>query len=348
MMLTMDPPRHTQYRKLVSPRFLRSAAGRMRPRIERLAADIADGVADRDEFDLVEDVAGLLPSYVIAEMLGIPCQDGVELYRLTETLHADPASQPDGAGIAAVVEMFNYANGAKSSVHPPDRSGRALSRGGADVGRAATAERGAGAGAAARRPAPADIQLQHGPGVDQQRGGHRPAHVGTASAAVGQRQHARAPEPSRSSVPGGPRPHQAEQGADGLEPPAPSAGQFTAWSVCRVERPPEGAAHMGKHRLRRSDYLPGVGADGIGGRAAHEQDVVGRVYGDYRWRRADLAAVHHRDHGYRDHRPAEPLQGAGPTGRVEQPQCRQRWRSWRHQARRRCAGCRCRPCCLWL
>jgi len=111
MMLTMDPPRHTQYRKLVAPRFLRRAVGRMRPEIERLAAEIIDGVADRDEFDLVEDVAGLLPSYVIAEMLGIPHQDGVELYRLTEAIHADPASQPAGAGLAAVLEMFSYASG---------------------------------------------------------------------------------------------------------------------------------------------------------------------------------------------------------------------------------------------
>lgn len=111
MMLTMDPPRHTQYRKLVAPRFLRRAIGRMRPEIERLAAEIIDGVADRDEFDLVEDVAGLLPSYVIAEMLGIPRQDGVGLYRLTETIHADPASQPEGAGLAAVLEMFSYASG---------------------------------------------------------------------------------------------------------------------------------------------------------------------------------------------------------------------------------------------
>jgi cytochrome P450 len=122
MMLTMDPPRHTQYRKLVSPRFLRSAAARMRPQIERLAAEIVDGVADRDEFDLVEDVAGLLPSYVIAEMLGIPRRDGVDLYRLTETLHADPGGLPDGAGIAAVVEMFNYATRVwtEKRAHPGD------------------------------------------------------------------------------------------------------------------------------------------------------------------------------------------------------------------------------------
>ena len=122
MMLTMDPPRHTQYRKLVSPRFLRSAAGRMRPGIERLAAEIVDGVARRDEFDLVEDVAGLLPSYVIAEMFGIPRQDGVQLYQLTETLHADPASVPEGAGMAAVAEMFGYASGVwnQKRAHPGD------------------------------------------------------------------------------------------------------------------------------------------------------------------------------------------------------------------------------------
>jgi cytochrome P450 len=122
MMLTMDPPRHTQYRKLVSPRFLRSAAGRMRPDIERLAVEILDGVADLDEFDLVDDVAGLLPSYVIAEMLGIPRQDGVELYRLTETIHADPASLPEGAGMAAVIEMLSYANRVwtEKRAHPGD------------------------------------------------------------------------------------------------------------------------------------------------------------------------------------------------------------------------------------
>jgi cytochrome P450 len=128
MMLTMDPPRHTQYRKLVSPRFLRSAAGRLRPGIERLAAEIVDGVVGRGEFDLVEDVAGLLPSYVIAEMLGIPRQDGVELYRLTETFHADPGSQAEGAAMAALVEMFTYANGVwkQKRAHPGDDLASAL------------------------------------------------------------------------------------------------------------------------------------------------------------------------------------------------------------------------------
>jgi cytochrome P450 len=110
MMLTMDPPRHTAYRRLASPDFIPRAARTLRPRIEELARMIVDGVAARGECDLVEDVAGLMPSYVIAEMLGIPHQDGVELYKLTEAIHAAPESLPSGAGMGAVLQMFNYAH----------------------------------------------------------------------------------------------------------------------------------------------------------------------------------------------------------------------------------------------
>jgi cytochrome P450 len=111
MMLMADPPRHTALRKVVSTEFLPRAARAMRPRIEELAARIIDGVADQTGCDLVTDVAGLMPSYVIADMLGLPLEDGVELYALTEAIHAAPESQAPGAGMAAVVEMFNYARG---------------------------------------------------------------------------------------------------------------------------------------------------------------------------------------------------------------------------------------------
>ena len=52
-----------------------------------------------------------MPSYVIADMLGIPLEDGVELYGLTEKIHAAPESQEAGAAMMAVMEMFNYARG---------------------------------------------------------------------------------------------------------------------------------------------------------------------------------------------------------------------------------------------
>ncbi len=111
MMLTTDPPRHTRLRKVVAPTFIPRAARAMRPRIEELAARIVDGVIVAGECDLVDEVAGLMPSYVIADMLGIPLEDGVVLYALTETIHAAPETQEAGAGMRAVIEMFNYARG---------------------------------------------------------------------------------------------------------------------------------------------------------------------------------------------------------------------------------------------
>ena len=40
-------------------------------------------IADAESCDLVADIAGLMPSYVIADMFRIPHEDGVALYRLT-------------------------------------------------------------------------------------------------------------------------------------------------------------------------------------------------------------------------------------------------------------------------
>ena len=110
MMLMTDPPRHSALRKIVAREFIPKVAQAMRPRIEMLATRIIDQVADAGACDLVTDVAGLMPSYVIADMLGIPHEDGVALYALTEAIHAAPESQAPGAGMTAVIEMFNYAN----------------------------------------------------------------------------------------------------------------------------------------------------------------------------------------------------------------------------------------------
>ncbi len=88
MMLMMDPPQHTRYRLLVSQRVQPRSAQVLRPRIEELARKIIDRVITRGECDLVGDIAGELPSYVIADLMGIPLEDGRRLYELTERMHA--------------------------------------------------------------------------------------------------------------------------------------------------------------------------------------------------------------------------------------------------------------------
>ncbi|MDY7100112.1 MAG: cytochrome P450 [Actinomycetota bacterium] len=109
MMLMMDPPDHSRYRRLVNRGFTPRGAAELRPRVEQLARRIVDAVAPKGECDLVEDVAGELPSFVVADLLGLPLDDGRRLYQLTETIHSAPGAVPEGAQAAAIGEMFAYA-----------------------------------------------------------------------------------------------------------------------------------------------------------------------------------------------------------------------------------------------
>lgn len=111
MMLMMDPPQHTAYRKLISREFTQGPARNYSPRIAELATQIVDNVIERGECDFVSDIAGEMPSFVIAEMMGLPLDDGRELYKLTEVIHSAPESLPEGAIPQAVMKMFEYGRG---------------------------------------------------------------------------------------------------------------------------------------------------------------------------------------------------------------------------------------------
>jgi cytochrome P450 len=108
MMLMADPPLHTRMRRLVNREFTPKAAARLRGRIEHLATQIVDAVAARGSCDLVSDLAGEMPSFVIADLLGIPLEDGRRLYHLTEALHSAPEALPPGAQQAAFAQMYGY------------------------------------------------------------------------------------------------------------------------------------------------------------------------------------------------------------------------------------------------
>ncbi len=108
MMLMMDPPDHTAFRRLIRSEFTLPSAKLRAERIAELAKQIVDAVIERGECDFVDDVAGEMPSYVIAELMGLPLDDGRELYKLTEAIHTAPSAQAPGAGTAAVAKMFEY------------------------------------------------------------------------------------------------------------------------------------------------------------------------------------------------------------------------------------------------
>ena len=108
MMLMMDPPEHTAFRKLIRSEFTEPSARLREGRIQELAKQIVDAVIAKGECDFVNDVAGEMPSFVIAELMGLPLSDGRELYKLTEIIHTAPEALPPGAGGQAVMKMFEY------------------------------------------------------------------------------------------------------------------------------------------------------------------------------------------------------------------------------------------------
>lgn len=108
MMLMMDPPDHTAFRKLIRSEFTLPSAKLREERIKALARQIVDAVIEKGECDFVHDVAGEMPSFVIAELMGLPLDDGRELYKLTEIIHTAPEALPPGSGGQAVAKMFEY------------------------------------------------------------------------------------------------------------------------------------------------------------------------------------------------------------------------------------------------
>ena len=108
MIMFMDPPEHTRWRKLVNNEFTPRGAERWAPFINDLAEDILDEVSEAGECELMTQVAGLLPSYVVAELLGVPRADGVHLYELTEIMHSALDAVTGAQRQAAQVEMMAF------------------------------------------------------------------------------------------------------------------------------------------------------------------------------------------------------------------------------------------------
>jgi cytochrome P450 len=108
IMLTMDPPRHTALRSLVSKGFTPRQVARLNDHLADMARQIVDDVVERGECDFVNDVAGALPSFVIAELLGIPLDDGRKLFELTAIMNGGAVGDTNAEAQQAQLQMFQY------------------------------------------------------------------------------------------------------------------------------------------------------------------------------------------------------------------------------------------------
>jgi cholest-4-en-3-one 26-monooxygenase len=114
MMLFMDPPAHTRYRKLVNRGFTPRMISALEPHVRDLTVRIIEEAMGTDgaACDFVVDVAAELPLEVIAELLGVPREDRFKLFEWSNRLvgSEDPEYQvSDDHVTAAQIEMYTYA-----------------------------------------------------------------------------------------------------------------------------------------------------------------------------------------------------------------------------------------------
>lgn len=113
MIIEMDPPRHDELRSLVSRAWTPRRIGALEVRIREIAANLLDGLDASQAQELVGSVAGVLPTMVIAELLGVPEQDW-PLFRQwsTQLVQFDPGSQDKmRAAYKGVMELYTYLAG---------------------------------------------------------------------------------------------------------------------------------------------------------------------------------------------------------------------------------------------
>ena len=112
MMLNMDPPIHTRYRRLVNKGFTPRMIDELEATIRERTRSILDKVAPRGECDFVVDVAAELPLQVIADILGVPQADRHKMFDWSNRMigSEDPeygVSQEQAQ--EASMELFAYA-----------------------------------------------------------------------------------------------------------------------------------------------------------------------------------------------------------------------------------------------
>jgi cytochrome P450 len=111
-MLGSDPPQHSRLRRLVSRDFTPRRIRELEPRIREIAKDLLDKVEARGQFDLMADIANVLPVTVIAEMLGVPPELNLKFKHWSDTIIGGdnrlPGMPPPPELVRAIDELGDY------------------------------------------------------------------------------------------------------------------------------------------------------------------------------------------------------------------------------------------------
>jgi cytochrome P450 len=106
----LDPPEHTQWRRLLSPHFAPRLMERMEGRVRERCVEIIESFASKGHCDFLRDFAWRYPTTIFMELMGLPLE-GLERFLAWEhdILHLNTDQDPDRArSIAAMMAVQGY------------------------------------------------------------------------------------------------------------------------------------------------------------------------------------------------------------------------------------------------
>jgi len=110
-LISMDPPQHVKYRRLVQRGFTPRMVRLLEPRIRAQARRVVDRVAGRGECEFVEELASELPLTLICELMGIPAEDRKKIFDWSNQLvGADDPDQAAPDPQVPAMQMWLYSN----------------------------------------------------------------------------------------------------------------------------------------------------------------------------------------------------------------------------------------------
>ncbi|MBL1077488.1 cytochrome P450 [Nocardia sp. 2] len=108
VLLNKDAPEHTKLRKIISKGFTPRVINGMRAELKDRAEKIVKAAVESGSGDFVEQVAAELPLQAIADLIGVPQEDRMKLFRWSNemTSYDDPDSDVDP--MVASTEILGY------------------------------------------------------------------------------------------------------------------------------------------------------------------------------------------------------------------------------------------------
>ena len=136
-MMENDPPRHTRFRRILSPFFTPRAVAEYEAYARELARETLDHALSEEEFDFLDAIAKPFPINVLLRILGCPREDAPRLVELSDSMIAN--TDPDLSALVvdrgdtsayrllpfrspAALELFDYAHAlaARRRAEPED------------------------------------------------------------------------------------------------------------------------------------------------------------------------------------------------------------------------------------